>query len=112
MKKHSLSILGGGNLGTSLAKGLIYSKQYNKKDLLITEKRKLLASKNLWLAGGIALVLFSPFILWQTQHGFPILEYWMKYAKDKTFQASPLEFLWMHIDTLNRISFPVWALKQ
>ncbi len=40
MKKHSLSILGGGNLGTSLAKGLIYSKQYSKKELLITEKRE------------------------------------------------------------------------
>jgi pyrroline-5-carboxylate reductase len=40
MKYSKIAILGGGNLGTSLAKGLISSKQFNYKELTITEKRE------------------------------------------------------------------------
>ncbi len=39
MKKTKLAILGGGNIGTSLAKGIIASKQFNYEDIVITEKR-------------------------------------------------------------------------
>ncbi len=40
MQNKTLAILGGGNLGTSLAKGLIGSGQYNYENLVITEKRE------------------------------------------------------------------------
>lgn len=40
MKNKSIAILGGGNLGTSLAKGLINSGQFDYSNLLITEKRE------------------------------------------------------------------------
>jgi pyrroline-5-carboxylate reductase len=40
MKNLKLAILGGGNLGTSLAKGLIVSKQFTYQDMIITEKRE------------------------------------------------------------------------
>jgi pyrroline-5-carboxylate reductase len=40
MKSKTIAILGGGNLGTSLAKGLIHSKQFTYQNLLITEKRE------------------------------------------------------------------------
>ena len=40
MKKYRIAILGGGNIGTSLAKGLIRSGQYNIEDIIITEKRE------------------------------------------------------------------------
>jgi pyrroline-5-carboxylate reductase len=39
MKTYKIAILGGGNLGTSLARGLIVSKQFTFQDILITEKR-------------------------------------------------------------------------
>jgi pyrroline-5-carboxylate reductase len=39
-------IIGGGNLGTSLAKGLILSEQFSKENLLIAEKR---VSRATWL---------------------------------------------------------------
>jgi pyrroline-5-carboxylate reductase len=39
MKKTKIAILGGGNIGTSLAKGLIVSKQFTYDEILITEKR-------------------------------------------------------------------------
>lgn len=40
MKNDNIAILGGGNLGTSLAKGLIGSKQFTFKNITITEKRE------------------------------------------------------------------------
>jgi pyrroline-5-carboxylate reductase len=40
MKKFKLAILGGGNIGTSLANGLIVSKQFTYDEILITEKRE------------------------------------------------------------------------
>jgi pyrroline-5-carboxylate reductase len=40
MKNIHIAILGGGNLGTSLAKGLIHSKQSTYDHLIITEKRE------------------------------------------------------------------------
>lgn len=39
MKKNNIAILGGGNLGTSLAKGLIHSGLISHESLIITEKR-------------------------------------------------------------------------
>jgi pyrroline-5-carboxylate reductase len=40
MKNYKIAILGGGNIGTSLAKGLICSEQYSKDEIIITEKRE------------------------------------------------------------------------
>ncbi len=40
MKKHKLAILGGGNIGTSLAKGLIKSGQAGYDEIVITDKRE------------------------------------------------------------------------
>lgn len=40
MKRYRIAILGGGNLGTSLAKGLINSKQISLDELIITDKRE------------------------------------------------------------------------
>jgi pyrroline-5-carboxylate reductase len=40
MKKVKIAILGGGNLGTSLAKGLILSGIYTYEEILVTEKRE------------------------------------------------------------------------
>jgi len=39
MKKYKIAILGGGNIGTSLATGLIKSKQFSNSDIILTEKR-------------------------------------------------------------------------
>ncbi len=40
MKKIRIAILGGGNIGTSLAKGLVNSNQAKPSDILITDKRE------------------------------------------------------------------------
>jgi len=48
MNNLNIAILGGGNLGTSLAKGLINSHQFTYKNLIITEKRE---SRKVYLSG-------------------------------------------------------------
>lgn len=40
MKKYRIAILGGGNLGTSLAKGLIRSELYKNEEIILTDKRE------------------------------------------------------------------------
>lgn len=40
MKKFKIAILGGGNIGTSLAHGLIRSKQFSIENIVLTEKRE------------------------------------------------------------------------
>jgi pyrroline-5-carboxylate reductase len=39
MKKYKIAVLGGGNIGTSLARGLIKSGQYIADEIILTEKR-------------------------------------------------------------------------
>jgi pyrroline-5-carboxylate reductase len=40
MTNHRIAILGGGNLGTSLAKGLLVSAQFTSQQIILTEKRE------------------------------------------------------------------------
>jgi len=78
--------------------------------MLLTKQRKNFTRKELWLGGALALLLFSPFIIWQYSHGFPILEYFSNYALAKTYSANLLEFFYMQVFTLNPLSLPVWLL--
>lgn len=50
--------------------------------------------KTFWLAGSIALVLFSPHIFWQWQHDFPTLNYHLFQAHGASLSLlRPLEFI-------------------
>lgn len=77
--------------------------------LLLTGQRKLLFNRWLIFGGLIALVMVSPYLAWQAQHGFPVLEYTKAYASSgKTFQATPIEYLFQQIMTTNPLAFPLW----
>ncbi|HOF22225.1 MAG TPA: NAD(P)-binding domain-containing protein, partial [Bacteroidales bacterium] len=39
MGKDKIAVLGGGNIGTSLAKGLIKSGQFTAEEIIVTDKR-------------------------------------------------------------------------
>lgn len=75
--------------------------------LLLTSARSYYASKWPWAGAGIALVLCVPYGIWQAIHGFPIVEYWGNYAKNISYHAGPLEFIWMQIVALNYVNLPV-----
>ncbi|MGD2093710.1 MAG: glycosyltransferase family 39 protein [Phycisphaerales bacterium] len=76
--------------------------------LLLTKKRKHFLSWQLWAGGVIALLIFSPYILWQAKGGFPALEYYKNYAAGKTWPTTPAEFIKNQFVVMNLIAFPVW----
>jgi hypothetical protein len=76
--------------------------------LLLTPQRKLLFSRWLLLGGAIALIIFSPYIIWEVMHGFPTLEFWKIYAAGKTFPVTPLEFFLQQLPTTNIFAVPIW----
>jgi hypothetical protein len=76
--------------------------------LLLTPNRKYFASKWLWLGGLIALVIVSPYLLWQINRGWPMLEFFGTYAEGKTYPVSPFEFLGQQILTIHPLTLPLW----
>ena len=77
--------------------------------LLATPARKYFKSKWFWLGGGIALLLFVPYIVWETVHGFQTLEFWREYASGKTYPVTPLGFLYQQMLTLGFSAVPLWV---
>ncbi len=78
--------------------------------LLLTRKRKHFLSWQLWVGGIIALLIFSPYILWQIKEGFPSLEYYKNYVMGKTWPTTPVEFIKNQVVVMNLLAFPVWLL--
>jgi 4-amino-4-deoxy-L-arabinose transferase-like glycosyltransferase len=76
--------------------------------LLLSQERWLLFNPLIILGGAIALVIVSPYLVWQVQHGFPILEFTKAYASGKTFQATPLEYFGQQVMTLNPLTLLLW----
>jgi hypothetical protein len=76
--------------------------------LLLTQHRKLVFDWRFPAAGGLALLLFTPYLIWEVQHNWITLEYLANYARYKTYRAGPLEYLSNWILVLNPLSFPVW----
>ena len=76
--------------------------------LLLTSHRKYLTSKWLWLGGVIALVIFSPYIVWQIANGFPTLDFWKMYASGKTYPVTPIEFIAQQILIMQPFALPLW----
>lgn len=75
--------------------------------LLLSPNRRLLFNRWLVLGGLIALVIFSPYIIWQFLHGFPTLDFWKFYATSKTYPVTPLEFFGQQVQTINLFAFPL-----
>ena len=76
--------------------------------LILTGNRKYFLCWQLWAGGAIALLIFSPYVLWQIKEGLPALEYYRNYATAKTWPATPLEFIKNQILIMNALAFPVW----
>lgn len=77
--------------------------------LLLTSRRKWFATQWPWIAALIAGVLCSPFIIWQSAHGWPLFIYWRHYALYRPHQEPLLSFI-EQIFYLNPITLPIWLL--
>jgi dolichyl-phosphate-mannose-protein mannosyltransferase len=77
--------------------------------IVATSERRLLKSKWLWIAVGIAFVLCLPNLIWQYQHDFPT---WVDLNNVKNTHKNtvlpPLRFLLQQIMMLNPASAFVW----
>ena len=56
----------------------------------------------------LALLIVSPYIIWQIKEGLPAIEYYGSYASAKTWPSTPPEFIKNQILTMNLLAFPVW----
>jgi hypothetical protein len=75
--------------------------------LLLTENRRSFMTRGPWLAGGIALLIFLPHIIWQVSNGWPTLQF-MAGATGKMLKISFLRYLGSQIMDMHPLLFPVW----
>lgn len=78
--------------------------------LLMTKERRYFLSWQFWVAGAIAFLIFSPYLLWQIRESLPALEYYKAYASGKTWPVTPVEFIKNQAVMMNPFAFPVWLL--
>jgi hypothetical protein len=76
--------------------------------LICTDKRRLFLSKNIWIGGSIAFVMFLPFLFWQSEHNWPTLEFISNISSGKNLAVSPLMFIIQLAISINLFSFPLW----
>ena len=77
--------------------------------LAITPARKLLWSRWLILGGVLAGLIFLPNLVWNIQHGFPILELQANIRQaGRNVQLSPLQFFLDQVVFMNPFNLPIW----
>ncbi len=60
--------------------------------LLLTEHRRLLGNRHLYLAMGVSLLLILPNLIWQYQHAFPVVHHMQLLAKTQLINVSRADF--------------------
>ncbi len=76
--------------------------------LLLTHQRTHLRTKWPYIAGIIALVIFSPYIVWNVAHNFATLEFIHNASSIKYASQNPLTFISDTILVMNPLAAPVW----
>ncbi len=84
-----------------------------KSSRLLRAGRKSFLTKWPWLAAGIAILLCTPYIIWQWVHGWPLITYWRGYTTNRMWVGTSSglpQFLGGLLWDLNPIMFPVLLL--
>jgi len=76
--------------------------------LLLTPQRRHLMTKWPYLAGLIAFVLFSPYVVWNLTHNLATLQFIHNASSMKYSSQNPVIFISDTIKSLNAWSLPVW----
>ena len=75
--------------------------------LILTFDWKQFTSRWLWIGGGLAFVLFLPYLVWQVLHGWPTLEFMSRATQLKNLPLSPGEFIGNQILNMNPVAAPL-----
>jgi hypothetical protein len=79
--------------------------------LLLSEERKALAHKWIWIAGLVTFFIFLPNLIWNFQHHWPFLELMRNIrASGRDIPFTPLGYLRAQIILMTPVTFPVWLL--
>ncbi len=77
--------------------------------LLLTEQRRLLRTKWLWIGGAIAFLIFLPNLLWNIHYHFPFLELQENIRRSgRNVAMPPLAFLLQEALAMLPLSLPIW----
>jgi len=77
--------------------------------LLFTPDRAWFRTRWPYLAAGIALLCFLPYVIWNAVHGFPHLEFIRNASSGKYSGLSALTFLRDQLVLHNPVAVPLWA---
>jgi len=78
--------------------------------LLLTKRRKDLATPWPWLGAALCLVLVSPYIIWQFSNHWPILEYWRHYGTVRVYQATLGQYSVNILVYMSQLLLPLWLV--
>jgi len=76
--------------------------------ILLTRRRRLLVDRRVFIAGLIALLVFTPHIIWQISKGWPTLEFMRNAELYKNVALGLLSFLSGQIQENNPLNFLIW----
>lgn len=77
--------------------------------LLLTEQRRALASRWLWLGGAAAVLIFLPNLVWNVQNHWPFLELMRNIrAHGRDVVLGPVAFVAQQILLIHPLSAPIW----
>src|SRR5215468_3122822 len=77
--------------------------------LLLTNQRKLLANRWLWIGGVVAFVIFAPNLWWNVQHHFPFLELQANIRQNgRNVPLGFFSFFGQEIGAMNPLTAPLW----
>ncbi len=77
--------------------------------LLLTSGRKYFQNKYLWIGAGLALLIFTPNLIWQIKHGWPTIEFLREAKINRVIGGSLLEFIKQIIFSYHPLTLPLWA---
>jgi hypothetical protein len=77
--------------------------------VLLTAQRVALIQKWIWIAGGLAFVIFLPNLVWNLRHHWPFLELMHNiHTSGRDVVLTPGQYVFQQIMIMNPLTFPVW----
>jgi len=77
--------------------------------LLLTQQRRFLVTKEFWIGGAIAFLIFLPNLIWLARHDWPFLELMHNIRQtQRDVVRGPIAFVLDQAQIMNPILFPLW----